>query len=345
MEAAWIEAGPPPWLERIVLLAIPPAARETVAGDLWETYRSPRHYAAEALRTVPHVIASQMRRNLNLPALMLQGALIFICLGGPATLILLPLLMLRGAYQATRRPCPRRVFRETIVMSSGVIVLLLMMMSSHFPFAVRSGVDHFTWLSLFLLGLLLSPFLCMLRAGLILQGDRRMPAGPGQLQKEELARGYCAFLHGVVCRNLLEALALAAAAVGGFFFAWNGLLVGLFAAAACYLLLDAVPGANPAGDDFVSLRARYQQDLARHQQLRRFLRWLWFTPVVLALHARLAEHGLVAGRPIHAMLDLVAAALLCFLVAALNREHGGRVQEQIGQLDRLRERIVPQLPQ
>jgi hypothetical protein len=34
-------------------------------------------------------------------------------------------------------------------------------------------------------------------------------------------------------------------------------------------------------------------------------------------------------------------AILCFLVTALNREHGGRVQEQIGLLDRVREKIVP----
>ena len=48
-----------------------------MAGDLWETYQDPHHYAAEALRTVPLVILSQMRRNLNPPALMLQGALTF----------------------------------------------------------------------------------------------------------------------------------------------------------------------------------------------------------------------------------------------------------------------------
>jgi hypothetical protein len=33
----------------------------------------------------------------------------------------------------------------------------------------------------------------------------------------------------------------------------------------------------------------------------------------------------------------VAAAILCFLVSALNREFAGRVQEQIGALDRMRE--------
>src|SRR5438046_626152 len=117
MEAAL--TAPPEWLERMVLLAIPPAARESVAGDLWETYRNPKAYAAEALKTVPFVIASQLRRHLNLPALMLQSTLIFICLGGPATLLLLPLLMLREAYQPIERPSPRRAIREAILLSAG----------------------------------------------------------------------------------------------------------------------------------------------------------------------------------------------------------------------------------
>jgi hypothetical protein len=341
VEAAALN-GPPEWLERIVLRAIPPAAREAVAGDLWETYQNPGQYAAEALHTVPFVIASQIRRTLNLPALTLQGTLIFICLGGPATLILLPALMLGGAYQATARPCPRRAFREAILLSSGAMVLLFLIMSVRFPFVARSGVDHFTWLSLFLLGLLLSPFLCLLRAGLIMQGDRCIPLAASDLAKEELACGYRGFLHSVLCRNLLEAVALAFTAVGGFFFAWNTLLVGLFALAAFYLLVEAAPGSFPATSDFVSLRQHYQQELARQQQLRRFLRWLWFTPVLVALHARLAENDLAVRQPVTAMLDCVAAAVLCFLVTSLNREHGGRVQEQIGLLDRMRERMPPE---
>jgi hypothetical protein len=173
MEATLSE--PPAWLEQMVLLAIPPAAREAVAGDLWETYRSPGQYAGEALRTVPFIIASQIRRNLNLPALMLQGALIFIGLGGMATLLLIPLLMLREAYQPVARPSARRAIREAVLLSMSAVALLLLIMSVRSPFPVRAGVDHFTWLSLFLAGLFLSPFLCLFRAGLILQGDRSLP--------------------------------------------------------------------------------------------------------------------------------------------------------------------------
>jgi len=334
MEAALNE--PPPWLEQMVLLAIPPAARESVAGDLWETYRSPHQYFAEALRTVPFVVLSQMRRNLNPLALMLQGALIFLCLGGPATLLLLPLLMLRDAYQPIARPTPRRAIREAVLLSSCAMVLLFLFMARHPPFPVRTGVDSFTWLSLFLAALLLSPFLCLFRAGLIMQGDRRTPLAPDALTKDALTGAYQTFLKGAFCRNMLEGTALAFAAIAGFFFAWNLLLIGLFVLAAIYLLLDAVPTA-PSACDFSSLRARYQRDLLHQEQLRRFLRWLWFAPVLVALQARLAATATDVEDTLIVMLNCVAAAILCFLVAALNREHGGRVQEQIGTLDRMRE--------
>ena len=331
MEAALNE--PPPWLERIVLSAIPPAAREAVAGDLWETYQSPHQYAVEALCTVPLVVLSQMRRNLNPLVLMLQGTMIFLGLGGAATLIFLPLLMLRDAYQPVTRPTPRNCIREAILLSSGAMILLLLIMSIHSPFPVRSGVDSFTWLSLFLAALFLSPFLCIFRAGLIMQGDRCRQLTVDDMSKETLANAHDSFLRGAFCRNMLECVALGFAAAIGFFFAWNALLVGLFALMAAYLLVDTKPHTSFAGD-FTSVRARYQRDLLHQQQLRRFLRWLWFAPVLVALHTRLAGATIDT---VLVLLNCVAVAILCFLVTALNREHGGRVREEIDQLDRLRE--------
>src|SRR5262249_15619013 len=128
------------------------------------------------------------------------------------------------------------------------------------------------------------------------------------------------------------------AAACGFFFSWDTLVVGLFVIVALCLMLDSVPRISQASD-FTSLRARYRQELVRQGQLRRFLHWLWFAPVVVALHDRLAF-----GASITALLNCVAAAILCFLVMALNREYGGRVQEQIGVLDRMRETSPPDRP-
>jgi len=58
----------------------------------------------------------------------------------------------------------------------------------------------------------------------------------------------------------------------------------------------------------------------------------------MALQARLATTATDAQDMVIALLNGVAAAILCYLVATLNREYSGRVQEQIGFLDRMTER-------
>jgi len=155
------------------------------------------------------------------------------------------------------------------------------------------------------------------------------------LPRDELGREFSKFRETSLRHNLLQAAALALAAACGFFFAWNALVIGLFVLASLYLLRNSAQD-TPSQLDFVSLRARYQHELTRQQHLRHFLRWLWFTPVLVMLHTRLAA---TAGQPITVFLDCVGVAILCFLVAALDREHRGRVQEQIGLLDRAREKI------
>ncbi len=58
-----VEACPPALIELAVRLLVPPAAREHVLGDLAERYSSPGQYLVEAARTLPFVVASQIRRT------------------------------------------------------------------------------------------------------------------------------------------------------------------------------------------------------------------------------------------------------------------------------------------
>ena len=114
----------------------------------------------------------------------------------------MPLLMLREAYQATARPCPRRAIREVTLLSSCAMVLLFVIMSQRIPFPFRAGMDHLPWLNLFLLGLLLSPLLCMFRAGLILQGDRSKPLAARPAQGgigARLIAIFCSEACGAIC--------------------------------------------------------------------------------------------------------------------------------------------------
>lgn len=340
MEAAALNA-PPDWLEKIVLGLIPPSAREAVAGDLCETCTSPRQYAREALRTLPLVILSQMRRSLNLPALLLQTGLVYFCLGPVAASLALPLLLLNDTYQPVTRPCPRRALRAAILIASAALVFL-QAASLTMGAAIRADLDRTTWMSLLFLGPLLSPLMGLLRAGLIVDGDHRSVLAQTDLSAADLAGAYREFTRRARWHNMVEGGALLTAGGFAFLFLRDAVsipLIALYVLAAFYLLVRGAPRIVPPQADFVSLRAHFQAELTRRQRQRHFLWWLWFSPLLAVLYLRLVEEMLANGKPILAVLGIVAAILSCFLITALNREYGGRVQEQVGLLDRMREKL------
>jgi hypothetical protein len=51
--------------EDLIAYLLPPACREEVLGDLYESCRNPVEYATSALAVVPRVIFSQIRRNTD----------------------------------------------------------------------------------------------------------------------------------------------------------------------------------------------------------------------------------------------------------------------------------------
>ena len=63
------------WLEAITALFLPPACREEVLGDLRERNTAPRPYALDAIRAVPLVIVSRIRRTTD-PQLLLMHAFV-----------------------------------------------------------------------------------------------------------------------------------------------------------------------------------------------------------------------------------------------------------------------------
>ena len=107
-----VETCPPKVIERVVQLLMPPASREHVLGDLSERYVSPRQYLVDALRTLPFVVVSRVRRTSN-PALntadvvMLwfwaviwgSGEHVWLAAGIPA-FVAISVLILRAAYRA-----------------------------------------------------------------------------------------------------------------------------------------------------------------------------------------------------------------------------------------------------
>lgn len=321
------------WRERLAERLIPPGARESVMGDLRESCASESELLRQVLRIAPYVIFSQMWRNLNLPALMLQTGLLFWSLAPVVAAACVPLLLLREAWQPVSRPSHRHALRGAVLVSFAG-VLLFLFLPPGWPDA-RQG--RFIGAACFMLGAPLSLLLCFVRTGMILDGDRRDKWLGSQLSIAEMRQMWCEHRRRVLMRNRLEAmlLALAAMAVPALGLSAGrvlNLLAAMFAVAALWLVLDR-PRRAP-GQDFVSLRAAYSQSLMHQQQLRGFLWWLWLSPLMVMFQAAMPAHGTAAL----ILENNMIAILLCFLATALNREGGGRAQEEIGALSRLRER-------
>ncbi len=79
-----MSSGPSKVAEAIVAVFVPPACREEVLGDLHERYSSPRQYGLDALRTVPLVIISRIRRTADPQALLIQAFAVYVSFVGAA---------------------------------------------------------------------------------------------------------------------------------------------------------------------------------------------------------------------------------------------------------------------
>lgn len=315
--------------ERAAERLIPPAMREAVLGDLRESCTGGGRYVREILKVVPFVIVSQAARNLNVPVLMLQTALIYYCWGGWAAALVLPVLILREAYQPLSRPDPRTALRVALLLAFSGLLLFIVM-----PVWIK---DHMT--ALFMVAPL-SLVLCSIRTGVIVGMDRLDTVFPRALSLAALAAVRDGFLARLRWRRRFEATALALAAL-----CWPGLighghgsdlglgLTAVYLAAALYLLTGNISESPAAVSDFISLRCRYVEEVSGEQQLSRFLCWLWVVPGLM-----LVAGGIVPGvSPEQIIVHAIVVLLLCFGASAINREGRGQVQEEISQLSRLRE--------
>lgn len=137
-----MEAGPPNLVETIVGLLIPPASREHVLGDLRERYISTPQYIGDAMRVVPAVIVSRVRRTSDWLLVALQAYTLFLVFRpqrfaysmAPNLRLVLPIaaaliaLALRDAYANPERPSPRDTddaFNTALKQSLGAAVLAM----------------------------------------------------------------------------------------------------------------------------------------------------------------------------------------------------------------------------
>ena len=126
-----LEARPPVLIDAIVRTLIPPACREHVVGDLWERYRSPLRFLLDAARTVPFVIASQIRRTSTVGSVLIQAFLMFVGIGigsrrlGPTVVSVVSgvlFFVLRDAYKARLSIFAKQVFVDLLFGAAGIVI-------------------------------------------------------------------------------------------------------------------------------------------------------------------------------------------------------------------------------
>jgi len=66
-------------MRALVGLFLPPACREEVLGDLHERNATLARFCIDAIRTVPHVIASRIRRTADPQLLLLHAIALYLC--------------------------------------------------------------------------------------------------------------------------------------------------------------------------------------------------------------------------------------------------------------------------
>jgi hypothetical protein len=125
-----LETRPPVLIDAIVRTLIPPACREHVVGDLWERYRSPWQFVLDAARTIPFVLASQIRRTSTLAGIVIHAFLLFVSLGvggGRPGRIVAPLigtllaLVLRDAYRCGLSITAKQVGVDVLLGAAGLL--------------------------------------------------------------------------------------------------------------------------------------------------------------------------------------------------------------------------------
>jgi hypothetical protein len=172
-----LNVKPPPWLEFPVSRLVPPACREHVLGDFSERYTSPRQYAADALRTLPFVIAGQIRRTSDSLGILMCVIPAFLFFGGlrspddiGSMMWLRPLapaigvaiaMLLRSAYRNPDSPWSRQAVVDAAVAAacallSRAALAVIRPQSALAPLVVLSGSVG-TFVTVFVLRFSLPP--------------------------------------------------------------------------------------------------------------------------------------------------------------------------------------------
>jgi hypothetical protein len=170
---------PLPGIEDFVGSLLPPACRDEVLGDLYESCQTPAEYTASALSVVPRVIFSQIRRNTNSWVFLLTAcAIVYSFIAGSAGLsvdlahpllrlaipivpALLSLLICNGFARIEERRLHAVTFDIVIAMSVAAITQLILLATLQKSLMVSgwwpSEGNALSWLSIIVLRAIFPP--------------------------------------------------------------------------------------------------------------------------------------------------------------------------------------------
>ena len=354
---------PNPLLERCVAALIPPAARETVLGDLFELYQSPAQYVGVALRTLPFVVAAQIRRQANIPILIMQALMVSACFGGlmlslrqhlnmtniaMITMACVSAMLLSEAYRGDKPASEKRAILEAIAVASLVLAyafyaLAVTLHANRLYSHLMGGWSLFSWLIL-PFGM---PALCALRAGLIVGRGGSNLWSADHMSRDDLVGRYQQFEAQMRSRNQLEVALLAFTGALCALAMWRAeltpglvgsLLAVIYAVTPVYLLIYGAPLALPAQANFFSLREMFRHEMAHQYQLRAFVGWLAPAPLLFLLYAEAFRFSAGPNQQLWLVYATMATLFVSFLVLALNGDRGAQLRSITNHLDRLRER-------
>jgi hypothetical protein len=343
-----MEARPPALADAIVRALIPPACREAVIGDLWERYTSPSAFVFEAVRALPFLVFSRIRRTTNAPMVAVAFLMLFASFGGSPRLWLnafipalavLAAFLLRDVYQDLSLSPIRRAIGD------GVAVVVCAVATQAVLAVARPELLLTRW------GVLTGLLTCLaLIAGRL--------AGPGANPRPSLAAGSALSLDELrgemrqveraarVTRRVESAAGVFVIGAGIAGTVWAPQITAkagfaLMAAGAGFVVLYMRRHALrplPMDLGFDASRTVLRDALVRGEQLLRSV-WLWYLLPLMIGPLVLIVGWSVDGRSFRSVLGFLAVfVIMSALVWRMNRDAAMRLARRIEALDKTDER-------
>jgi hypothetical protein len=347
-----METRPPEMMERIVRRLVPVVSREHVIGDLSERYVSPGQYLLDAVRTVPFVIVSRIRRTQH-PVLVafLAFLLWFAVFYGNMqkswlvatvpTLAGVVALVLRDVYRTPGPMRPREaamdiaVYAALIAFSQGLIALFA-------PHLLLSKAALFVG---FPLSCVLLYFLRLQRPG----GEALSPAAARRMSLQELRQEVRAY--EATSQRALRIEIGACVAVTLFFGAmiWGAPDPIVKAGAACVVGAALFVGGflrrvsrqrrpMPPDLDFSQSVTFYREALERAKGLLRTYAWWYVLPLSIGPAVIMVGGAIRRSEPLRALVMLCFVALFSGLLVLMQSVMVKGLQKRLDQLATVEEK-------